>query len=132
MLDNACNDNVASCYSDVDSRLDAAVGCLAGILNRINWMQAKYPLRKGDKIMFKTSTCFVDHLWELFAPFLLGEPAQHIPSSVCCYRRMHIPHPHPHSCLSVSQASVAAETRHKPAASVVPCIVPDLNLCSAF
>ncbi len=90
MLDDACNHNAASCHSDVDSKLDAAVGCLVGILNRISWMQAKYPLRKGDKIAFKTSTCFVDHLWELFAPFLLGEPAHHIPSSVCCYSCMYM------------------------------------------
>ncbi|KAL0042895.1 hypothetical protein WJX79_002928 [Trebouxia sp. C0005] len=47
-------------------------GTEAGILNRINWMQKKHPVRTGDKMAFKTSTSFVDHLWELFAPFLLG------------------------------------------------------------
>ncbi len=94
-------------------------------------MQAEYPLRTGDKVAFKTSTCFVDHLWELFAPFLLGEPAHQTSSSACCYRCMHMPHSHQHRCLFVSQASLAVETRHEPDANVLPCIVPDLNFCSA-
>jgi len=96
-------------------------------------MQAKFPLRKGDKVAFKTSTCFVDHLWELFAPFLLGEqvPAHQTSSSVWRQMCMHIPHSHAFRCLFVSEASVAAETGHEAAASGLPCIVPDPNFCSA-
>ncbi len=122
---------MASCHSDVDSTLDVAVVCLAGILNRINWMQAKFPLKKGDKMAFKTSTCFVDHLWELFAPFLLGEPAHKVQAlfvAICaCTSRTLI-----NTDVSfAARASAAAETGHKPAASAVPCIVPELKFCNA-
>lgn len=32
--------------------------------------QGAYPLLPGDVVAFKTSPAFVDHVWELFAPFL--------------------------------------------------------------
>ena len=35
-------------------------------------MQAAYPLGASSVVAFKTSPCFVDHLWELFGPLLLG------------------------------------------------------------
>ena len=37
-------------------------------------MQSTHPLLPSDVVAVKTSTYFVDHLWELFAPLLLGEP----------------------------------------------------------
>ena len=44
----------------------------AGILNRVAWMQSSYPMTQHDVIAFKTSPCFVDHIWEMFAPLLTG------------------------------------------------------------
>ena len=44
----------------------------AGILNRVAWMQRAYPMTQHDVIAFKTSPCFVDHLWEIFMPLLTG------------------------------------------------------------
>ena len=35
-------------------------------------MQRSYPLHPHDVVAFKTSPCFVDHLWEVFAPLLTG------------------------------------------------------------
>jgi hypothetical protein len=65
-----------------------------GFLNRYNWMQQMdshhqqqaqqqqeqardsrkgvVPLCSGHVVAFKTATTFVDHLWELLAPFLSG------------------------------------------------------------
>ena len=44
-----------------------------GILNRVKWLQQHWPLEKADIVAFKTSTAFVDHLWEMFGPLLSGE-----------------------------------------------------------
>ena len=59
----------------------------AGMLNRVYWMQAAHPLNGGDVVAFKTSTCFVDHLWELFAPLLLGIASNPF---VCCVCSAHL------------------------------------------
>ena len=46
---------------------------LTGIFNRISWMQKSYPMVQQDVVAFKTSICFVDHLWEMFVPLLSGD-----------------------------------------------------------
>jgi len=53
-----------------------------GFLNRFEWMQQAHhqpvahqglvPLQQGHVVAFKTAVTFVDHLWELLAPFLSG------------------------------------------------------------
>ena len=53
---------------------------IAGIFNRVYWMQKAYPMVQQDVVAFKTSTCFVDHLWEMFAPLLTGND---------CYIELH-------------------------------------------
>lgn len=59
----------------------------AGILNRVRWMQAAYPLHHDDVVAFKTSPCFVDHLWELFGPLLSGMQLNACCIHVCQHAR---------------------------------------------
>ncbi|KAK9819861.1 hypothetical protein WJX72_003418 [[Myrmecia] bisecta] len=47
-------------------------GTLQGILNRCKWWQEVYGLQADDIGCFKTSPCFVDAIWEMFAPLLAG------------------------------------------------------------
>lgn len=46
----------------------------AGILNRLEWAQEQLPFQPGHVLGIKTSPCFVDSVFETFAPLLLGEP----------------------------------------------------------
>ncbi|KAK9862387.1 hypothetical protein WJX84_006241 [Apatococcus fuscideae] len=49
-----------------------ACGSQQGILNRCDWMQTEYPLQPKDVVAFSTSPCFVDSIWQIFAPLLAG------------------------------------------------------------
>jgi amino acid adenylation domain-containing protein len=42
------------------------------ILNRLQWMQAIYPIGRDDRILQKTSFCFDVSVWELFWPLMTG------------------------------------------------------------
>ena len=48
------------------------VGSARSLLNRLDWMQAAYPLRDTDIVCHKTSLAFVDSVWEVFGPLLAG------------------------------------------------------------
>jgi amino acid adenylation domain-containing protein len=43
-----------------------------GIVNLIYWMQEKYPLKEGDRLLQKTTYVFDDSVYELFWPVLVG------------------------------------------------------------
>ncbi|OMO91818.1 AMP-dependent synthetase/ligase [Corchorus capsularis] len=45
-------------------------GTEKGLLNRFLWMQELYPLHKEERLLFKTSISFVDHLQEFLAASL--------------------------------------------------------------
>lgn len=47
-------------------------GTPRGLLNRLLWMQGIYPLLPNHAVAFGTSTAFVDHIWEVFAPLMFG------------------------------------------------------------
>ncbi|MBJ9978491.1 amino acid adenylation domain-containing protein [Pseudomonas sp. S75] len=42
------------------------------ILNRLQWMQAAYPIGGDDRVLQKTSFCFDVSVWELFWPLMTG------------------------------------------------------------
>ncbi|MBK5304161.1 MULTISPECIES: non-ribosomal peptide synthetase [Gammaproteobacteria] len=42
------------------------------ILNRLQWMQATYPIGSNDRVLQKTSFCFDVSVWELFWPLMTG------------------------------------------------------------
>ncbi len=44
----------------------------SGILNRLQWMQSKYPLTHSDKVLQKTPYSFDVSVWELFWPLMVG------------------------------------------------------------
>src|SRR5262249_11627297 len=44
----------------------------AGIVNRLAWMQARYGLTPGDRVLQKTPVSFDVSVWELFWPVLEG------------------------------------------------------------
>ena len=50
-----------------------SVAC-AGIMSRLEWAEEQFPFQPGDVLGLKTSPCFVDSVFETFAPLLLGEP----------------------------------------------------------
>jgi amino acid adenylation domain-containing protein len=44
----------------------------SAIANRLLWMQERWPLRAGDRVLQKTSFSFDAAVWELFCPLLAG------------------------------------------------------------
>ncbi len=50
------------------------VGTHRGLINRLQWMWDKIPFRDGERVAHKTSLNFVDSLWEVFGPLLVGTP----------------------------------------------------------
>ncbi|MDI9893956.1 amino acid adenylation domain-containing protein [Rhodococcus sp. IEGM 1381] len=44
----------------------------AGIVNRLDWMQAKYPIGAGDTVLHKTPVTFDVSVWELYWGFANG------------------------------------------------------------
>ncbi|WP_405559512.1 amino acid adenylation domain-containing protein [Streptomyces sp. NBC_01180] len=43
-----------------------------GIVNYLCWMQDRFPLRPGERVLHKTSTSFDPSVWELFWPLMVG------------------------------------------------------------
>ncbi len=58
------------------------LGLHRGAVNRFNWMWRTYPFQSGEVCCQKTSTSFVDSIWEIFGPLLRGVPAVVIPDQV--------------------------------------------------
>ena len=54
----------------------------AGIVSRLEWAQEQHPFQPGDVLGLKTSPCFVDSVFETFAPLLLGESCSETCSSL--------------------------------------------------
>ncbi|WP_343691143.1 amino acid adenylation domain-containing protein [Chitinophaga sp.] len=44
----------------------------SAVINRLHWMWENYSFGKDECSAMKTSTGFVDHIWELFGPLLAG------------------------------------------------------------
>ena len=53
-----------------------------GAVNRFRWMWKTYPFAAGEVCCQKTSTSFVDCIWEIFGPLLHGVPTVVIPDEV--------------------------------------------------
>jgi amino acid adenylation domain-containing protein len=58
------------------------LGLHRGAINRFRWMWRTYPFRRGEMCCQKTSTSFVDSIWELFGPLLRGVPIAVIPDDI--------------------------------------------------
>ncbi|OLZ58593.1 hypothetical protein AV521_46125, partial [Streptomyces sp. IMTB 2501] len=43
-----------------------------GIVNYLCWMQERFPLGPGERVLHKTSTSFDPSVWELFWPLMVG------------------------------------------------------------
>jgi acyl-coenzyme A synthetase/AMP-(fatty) acid ligase/acyl carrier protein len=44
----------------------------SSVMNRLNWMWDRYPATGGEQALVRTSPLFVDSLWEMFGPLLVG------------------------------------------------------------
>ena len=53
-------------------RPKGAVNTHAGVLNRLQWMQAALPLAADDRVLQKTPYSFDVSVWEFFWPFMTG------------------------------------------------------------
>jgi amino acid adenylation domain-containing protein len=53
-----------------------------GAINRFRWMWRTYPFSRSEVCCQKTSTSFVDSIWEIFGPLLQGVPTVVIPDEV--------------------------------------------------
>lgn len=51
------------------------IGTHGNVLNRLQWMWGKFPFKSGEVCCFKTSTNFIDSIWEMFGPLLRGVPS---------------------------------------------------------
>ena len=49
-----------------------AMNTHGGILNRLLWMQERFGLQKGDRVLHKAPICFDISLWELLWPLMVG------------------------------------------------------------
>jgi amino acid adenylation domain-containing protein len=58
------------------------LGLHRGAINRFQWMWRTYPFRRDEMCCQKTSTSFVDSIWEMFGPLLRGVPIAVIPDEV--------------------------------------------------
>lgn len=85
-----------------------------GFLNRFEWMQQAHhqplahkglvPLQPGHVVAFKTAVMFVDHLWELLAPFLSGADMLLLPEFPDHCPTNNHPHSAPHGSMLDSRA----------------------------
>ena len=67
---------VCMVYTSGSSGMPKGVSLSTGsILNRLYWMWTEYPFAAGERSALKTSTGFLDHMWELFGPMLKGIPS---------------------------------------------------------
>jgi amino acid adenylation domain-containing protein len=62
-------------------RPKGVVGTHRGALNRFRWMWRAWPFREGEVCCQKTSSSFVDSVWECFGPLLAGVPTVGIPEA---------------------------------------------------
>lgn len=51
------------------------IGTHRNVVNRIKWMSQKFPFGKAEICCHKTSTNFIDSIWEMFGPLLNGVPS---------------------------------------------------------
>ncbi len=51
------------------------LGLHQGAVNRVAWMAKNFPVAPGEVFCEKTSLNFVDSIWEVFGPLLLGVPS---------------------------------------------------------
>ncbi|GMH32558.1 hypothetical protein BSKO_00392 [Bryopsis sp. KO-2023] len=58
------------------------LGTADGLINRYRWMQSIHPFREDDFVAFTTSTCFVDSLWQMFAPLFSGTNMLIVPDQI--------------------------------------------------
>jgi amino acid adenylation domain-containing protein len=58
------------------------LGTHRGAVNRFRWMWRTYPFSASEVCCQKTSTSFVDSIWEIFGPLLQGVPTVVIPDEV--------------------------------------------------
>ena len=58
------------------------VGTHHGMMNRFEWMTKCFPFSDDDVGCIKTSTSFVDSIWECFGPLVAGIPCVIIPDPV--------------------------------------------------
>ncbi|UUL82312.1 non-ribosomal peptide synthetase [Sphingomonas qomolangmaensis] len=54
---------------------NGVIGLHRGAINRCNWMWRRFPFAAHEVSALKTSTNFVDSIWELFGPLLKGIPS---------------------------------------------------------
>lgn len=68
------NDQLAYCIytSGSTGEPKGVMNTHGAILNRLQWMQATYPIGRDDRILQKTSFCFDVSVWELFWPLMTG------------------------------------------------------------
>lgn len=57
------------------------VGTHRGLINRLHWMWQRYPFVDDEVACIKTSTSFIDSLWECFGALLVGKPSVITPES---------------------------------------------------
>jgi amino acid adenylation domain-containing protein len=58
---------------------NGVVGLHRGAVNRFSWMWQRYPFVPGEVSALKTSSNFVDSVWETFGPLLQGVPSVILP-----------------------------------------------------
>ena len=57
------------------------IGTHHGIMNRFEWMAESFPFSANDVGCIKTSTSFVDSIWECFGPLVAGVPSVILPQT---------------------------------------------------
>jgi amino acid adenylation domain-containing protein len=74
----ACNHADRAAYvlytSGSTGRPKGVVGTHRGLIHRLRWMWERFPFEPGERVAHRTSLCFVDSLWEVFGPLLVGTP----------------------------------------------------------
>lgn len=56
-------------------RPKGVIGTHRNVINRIKWMVNKYPFEETEICCHKTSSNFIDSIWEMFGPLLNGIPS---------------------------------------------------------
>ena len=57
------------------------IGTHLGMMNRFEWMAESFPFSADDVGCIKTSTSFVDSIWECFGPLVAGVPSVILPQT---------------------------------------------------
>ena len=79
-----------------------------GIVNRLLWMQRRYRLAAGDRVLQKTPFSFDVSVWELFWPLLAGA-------------RLVMARPGGHRDPAYLLATIAEQRDHRPCTSCRRC-----------